>query len=257
MITTLVPEWKDFTELAVYCFEVNGYRIQARCTDTATYKSLYEYDFTSMDLGVNANPECTGEISPLRGYLDLVDEDSSSRYTSFSLMVWPKSDLGMVSGSWTSLAIIQSDILRFHASFSDKTDKLPNYLYPKSSNDVEVLTIKDRLWGYSSCGTFNDCDQFFTELTEKLVIVLRFDASLCWPRDALPPADIKSHVMDFFLDYLEHFDIIQLGSVPDEELPPLGFYPAKRDEKEIDADGKTIEEEVEAAPDSSTSNLSW
>jgi hypothetical protein len=63
--------------------------------------------------------------------------------------------------------------------------------------------------------------------------------------------------MDFFLDYLEHFDIIQLGSVPDEELPPLGFYPAKRDEKEIDADGKTIEEEVEAAPDSSTSNLSW
>lgn len=255
MITTLVPEWKDFTGLAVYCFEVNGYRIKARCSDTATYKSLYEYDFTNTDLGVNANPECTGEISPLDGYLDLVDEKCSRRYASFSLSVWPKTDLGMVNGNWSEPGDIQSDVLRFHARYSEKTDKLPNYSYPKNSNDVEVLTIKDRLWGYSSCGTFNDCDQFFTELTENLVIVLRFDASPCWPSDALPPADIKSHVMGFYLDYLEHFDIIPLGSVPDEELPPLGFYPAKRDEKEIDADGKTIE--AEAEPDSSTSNLSW
>lgn len=255
MITTLVPEWKDFTDLAVYCFEVNGYRIKARCRDKATYKSLYQYDFTSTDFGVNANPDCTGEISPLRGYLDLVDEDSSSRYTSFSLMVWPKSDLGMVSGSWTTPAIIQSDILRFHARYSEKTDKLPNYSYPKHTDDVEVLTIKDKVWGYSSCGTFKECDQFFTELTDHLVIVLRFDASSCWPKDAFPPADIKSHVMGFFLDYLEHFEIIPPGSVPDEELPPLGFYPAKRDEKEIDADGKTINEEAE--PDSSSSNISW
>jgi hypothetical protein len=253
MITRLVPEWKAFTELAVYCFEVNGYRIQARCTDTATYQSLYQYDFTNTDLGVNTNPECTGEISPLDGYLDLVDEDSSRRYASFSLSVWPKTDLGMVRGGWSELGDIQSDILRFHASFSDKTDTLPNYFYPKSSNDVEVLTIKDRLWGYSSCGTFNDCDQFFTELTENLVIVLRFDASLCWPKDALPPADIKSHVMGFFLDYLEHFDIIPPSSMPDAELPPLGFYPSQREEKEIDADGQMIEE----SPDSSINDSGW
>lgn len=257
MITTLVPEWKDFTDLAVYCFEVNGYRIKARCRDKATYKSLYQYNFTSTDLGVNANPECTGEISPLRGYLDLVDEDSSSRYASFSLRVWPKTDLGMTQGRWNKPERIKTDILDFFGRYADKVDNWPNYVYPKKNDDIDVLTIKDRLWVHVSCGTYRDGDMFCTELTEHLVIMVDFNASYCWPSDALPPADIKSHVMGFFLDYLEHFDIIPLGSVPDEELPPLGFYPAKRDEKEIDADGKTIEEEVEAAPDSSTSNLSW
>jgi hypothetical protein len=253
MITTLVPEWKDFTDLAVYCFEVNGYRIKARCRDKVTYKSLYQYDFTSTDFGVNANPECTGEISPLRGYLDLVDEESSRRYTSFSLRVWPKTDLGMAQGGWNNPEKIKADILDFFGRYADKFDHLPNYVYPKQADDIDILTIKDRLWGHVSCGTYRDGDMFCTELTEHLVIMVDFDASPCWPRDALPPADIKSHVMDFFLDYLEHFDIIPLGSVPDEELPPLGFYPSQRDEKEIDADGQTIEQ----SPDSSINDSDW
>ena len=253
MITMLVPEWKDFTELAVYCFEVNGYRIHARCTDTATHKSLYEYNFTATDVGVNANPECTGEISPLEGYLDLVDEDSSRRYASFSLIIWPKSDLGLLQGRWNTPNIVRFDILKLFSSDSKLIEEWPNYSYPKSDSDIQVLTIKDRLWGHAVAGNYQDTDQFFTELTENLVIALRFDASPCWPRDALPPADIKSHVMDFFLDYLEHFDIIPLGSVPDEELPPLGFYPSQREEKEIDADGQMIEE----SPDSSINDSGW
>lgn len=254
MITTLVPEWKDFTELAVYCFEVNGYRIQARCTDTATYKTLYEYDFTATDAGVNANPECTGEISPLEGYLDLVDEDSSRRYASLSLRVWPKTDLSMASGCWSTPEDIQDDIFQCHGSGNERSDHFSKeYSYPKLATDIDVLTIKSKLWGHLAFGDYQKYDRFYTELTERLVIMVDFDASPCWPRDAFPPVDIKSHVMDFFLDYLEHFDIIQLGSVPDEELPPLGFYPSQRDEKEIDADGQTIEQ----SPDSSINDSDW
>jgi hypothetical protein len=262
MITTLVPDWKEFNEWAVYCFEVNGSRIKARCSDKAKYVSLYQYDFISTDSGINANPDCTGEIMPVRGSLRLHDKAfdgaGSSWFTYFSVRVWPKTELSMTNGHWRTPEDIQGDIFQSHGSGKERSDHFSKeYSYPKSATDIDVLTIKSRLWGHLVFGDYKKNDRFYTELTEHIVIMVDFDASPCWPSDALPPADIKSHVMDFFLDYLEHFDIIPLGSVPDAELPPLGFYPAKRDEKEIDADGMTIKKEVEAEPVSPTSNLSW
>lgn len=252
-------EWNKLSDLAVYCFDVNEFRIEARCSDEARYDPIYQYSFSVTKSGLNENPNYTGEIMPVRGSIRINDENLDARgsfgYVSFSVTVWPKTDLGMLQGFWRSADEICADILKFHGRYAEKAKNWPHYVYPKNDADVEVLTVKDRLWGHVSVGDYRSIDQFFTELTEHLVVVVRFDASSCWPSEALPPADIKAHVMAFFLDYLNHFDIITRGSVPDEELPPLGFYPSKRDEKEIDAEGKTIESRSEAY--ASESLLKW
>jgi len=259
MDANIKKEWDNIANLAVYCFYVNEFRIQVPCSDKARHEPLYQYSFSSSDLGVRANPDCTGEISPIWGYLDIFnksfDEETSSRYTSYSLRVWPKTDLGMTQGSWNSVDEIRADILRFFGRYEEKVKEWPNYVSPKAQSDVDVLTINNRLWGHVACANYGQEDCFVTELTEHLIIMVDFDASSCWPNDAPPPADIKSHVMGFFLDYLNHFDIILRDSVPEEQLPALGFYPSIRDEKEIDAEGKTIESRSEAY--ASESLLKW
>ncbi|APR65956.1 hypothetical protein CN03_02845 [Thalassolituus oleivorans] len=259
MDANIKKEWDNIANLAVYCFDVNEFRIQVPCSDKARHEPLYQYSFSSSDLGVRANPDCTGEISPIWGYLDIFnksfDEETSSRYTSYSLRVWPKTDLGMTQGSWNSVDEIRADILRFFGRYEEKVGEWHDYVSPKAQSDVDVLTINNRLWGHVACANYGQEDCFVTELTEHLIIMVDFDASSCWPNDAPPPADIKSHVMGFFLDYLNHFDIILRDSVPEEQLPPLGFYPSIRDEKEIDAEGKTIESRSEAY--ASESLLKW
>ena len=83
---------------------------------------------------------------------------------------------------------------------------------------------------------------------QNLVLQINFDASPCWYRDGFAPADVKAHLMTFFMEYLCHFKIIKAGSVPDEELPPLGFYPAAREEKDIDRDGHVVERDPDYSP---------
>ncbi|WP_320820596.1 hypothetical protein [Thalassolituus sp.] len=255
MDTVMRQAWKNIADFAVYCFDVNGFRIQARCSDDARYNAQYKYQFTATDVNLNANPDCTGEIMPVRGSIRIHDKSydalDSFWFTSLSVRVWPKTDLGMTQGRWNSVDEIRADILRFFGRYEEKVREWPNYVSPRIQSDVEVLTINNRLWGHVACANYGQEDCFVTELTEHLIIMVDFDASSCWPNEAPPPADIKSHVKGFFLDYLNHFDIITRGSVPDDELPPLGFYPSKRDEKEIDAEGKTIESTPEAyAPES-------
>ena len=260
MDTNIKKEWDNMANIAVYCFDINEFRIQVPCSDKARHEPLYQYSFSSSDLGVRANPDCTGEISPIWGYLDIfnksLNEETSSRYSSYSLKIWPKSDLGIAAGFWNSSEKIQAGMFDIYGGGKPRPDfHSKDYSYPKHASDIEVLTINNRLWGYLSFGNFDRIDRFCTELTEHLIIMVDFDASACWPNDTPPPADIKSHVMGFFLDYLNHFDIILRDSVPEEQLPALGFYPSIRDEKEIDAEGKTIESRSEAY--ASESLLKW
>jgi hypothetical protein len=260
MDTVIKTTWNDIADFAVYCFDVNGFRVQARCGDDARYNAQYQYQFTAADVNLNANPDCTGEIMPVRGSIRIHDKifDALDSFwvTSFSVTVWPKSDLGIAAGFWNSPEKIQAGMFDIYGGGKPRPDfHSKDYSYPKHASDIEVLTINNRLWGYLSFGNFDRIDRFCTELTEHLIIMVDFDASSCWPNDAPPPADIKSHVMGFFLDYLNHFDIILRDSVSEEQLPPLGFYPSRRDEKEIDAEGKTIESRSEAY--ASESLLKW
>jgi len=252
-------QWSKFPDLAIYCCDVNEFRLRFRSNDNATIDFCYQYHFAATDVGLNASPECTGEVHLLTGVIGLSDLIigliSSNAHASFNVRVWPKINLHLSTESWINEEKIKSIILNSFDDGQDRTFYGNNYFFPKSLNDIDVFNINGRVWGTHAIGDFESENCFYTELTEHLIIMVDFDASSCWPNDAPPPADIKSHVMGFFLDYLNHFDIILRDSVPEEQLPPLGFYPSRRDEKEIDAEGKTIESRSEAY--ASESLLKW
>jgi len=60
--------------------------------------------------------------------------------------------------------------------------------------------------------------------------------------------------MPFFTDYLSRIQIAPTEGVPESDLPPLGFYPSKREEKEIDSEGNAVAEDT---PASSSSEWGW
>ncbi|MEK9765841.1 MAG: hypothetical protein VW274_05115, partial [Thalassolituus sp.] len=68
------------------------------------------------------------------------------------------------------------------------------------------------------------------------------------------PEGLKEHLMPCVKDYLSRIQIIRTEGVPEAELPPLGFYPSKREEKEIDSEGNTV---VEGASSTSSSEWGW
>ncbi|MDK2776309.1 MAG: hypothetical protein KYX62_01445 [Pseudomonadota bacterium] len=250
MSTDAFPVLRPVDELARYSIQVNDCRINLPCDDDADCSPVYKYWFDHVGGGVISAPEYTGEISPLNGRVLLVSGNFKVDYpswsSSLSATVWPKSDMSMIHERWLSETDVKDDILRLFRKDVESFSEYPDVYFPSVASDVQVLNIKGRLWGHVSAGDFRQRDVFFTELDRHLVMRIVFDASACWYRDGFAPADLKAHLMTFFLDYLQHIDIVETGSATDRELPPLGFYPAAREEKEIDADGKTIDKTEES-----------
>lgn len=249
MADNILPVLKTAGERARYCIQVNDFRISFPSDDSADYENIYEYQFDYSDCGVISNPEYTGEISPLWGMMSLIVGDLKVDYptwnSSFSVAIWPKSDMAMLHECWLSEADIKGDILRLFYRDVEKYKEYPDVYFPSVASDVDVLNVNGRLWGHVSALDFRQRDFFFFELDRNLVVKIGFDASACWHRNGFAPPDVKAHIMTFFMDYLQHVQVVEIGSVPDDQLPPLGFYPAEREEKEIDADGKTIGKEPE------------
>lgn len=171
---------------------------------------------------------------------------------SFSVSVWAKSEISMIDQPWASEADMATAVLS-HYDYYERPDPLDRiYHRPRSVADMDYAVINSRRWCISICGYYRDRFLLITELNERLIIKVVFDVASCWPADTLLPEGLKDHLMPFFLDYLSLIQIIPTDGVPESELPPLGFYPSKREEKEIDSEGKTVVEDT-----SSTSSSEW
>lgn len=249
MLENSLPELRGVADLGNFCIQINGYNIKIPSSARADIKPVYQYDFIGNERGVIAEPDCTGEVTPIWDSVTLPVKEQEPSFPTWvidwNLRVWPKSDLSMNAGKWHSENDIKENILRLYQNDMEKFKDFPDYYSPQEETDIEVFNINERLWGHVVSGNFEQSDMFFTGLTDHLVMIFHFDASACWHRNGFAPPDVKAHIMTFFMDYLQHVQVVEIGSVPDDQLPPLGFYPAEREEKEIDADGKTIDKEPE------------
>ena len=142
-----------------------------------------------------------------------------------------------------------------HYDYYERPDHTERgYHRPKSANEMDYVVINSRRWCISICGYYNDRFLLIAELNEHLIVKIVFHVSSCWPADTLLPEGLKEHLLPFLLDYLSLTQIIPTEGVPESELPPLGFYPSKREEKEIDSEGNAVAEDI---PASSSSEWGW
>ena len=235
---------------ATYCIQVNDARMVFHCEDEASYTDKYVFHFEGIDQGLIYNPDYTGEIVPLRTRFSLLNDDFMKEYPnwlcSVNVQIWPKSELLMDKRKWEDVKALRNNSLKFYERWKSSEDREPYDLTPRKAEEFSIYRVNNRLWAYSESGIYGRWDNAFTELSDTLILIVLFDADSCWPRDTPPPEGLKEHLMPFFIDYLSRIQIIPTEGIPESELPPLGFYPSKREEKEIDKEGKAVPE----APDS-------
>lgn len=241
---------------AIYCFQVNGYRLVVECARDAFYDRCYDFQFDETQQGLIDNPEVTGEIKPLRDSFYVIGPEYRERYSSWivtiNFQVWPKSELGLSAESWKSEQVLISNTLNLYRRLAHKTDEWPNYTKPLVSDEITLIDSVWGNWSLSEFGDFSTKKLLLTELTSNLVLTVDFNFASFWDRGTYPPEGLKDHLMPFFTDYLSRIQIIPTEGVPESELPPLGFYPSKREEKEVDSEGNTVVEDT-----SSTSSSEW
>lgn len=254
------PVFVPIDSLSEYCIQINSSRISIRCSENSDWSPEFKYTFSSTSSGaLIQEPEYTGEIVPMMGVVDLPSKQLGNFFPTWRsavrLEVWPKSDASMETGDWGTDKDVRRNVLKmFHKdldAFSDWSD----FYTPSLSSDVDVIKISGLLWAYTSSGSFKHTDMFCASLGSDLLLKIIFDSSSCWHRKGYAPEPVKQHLMKFYLDYLSHVKIIPVGSVPDTDLPPLGFYPAEREEKAIDAEGRVVESQSDS--DSSETTMGW
>ncbi|GAA6144551.1 hypothetical protein [Thalassolituus maritimus] len=242
------PEVTLTENTATYCIQVNDDRLIFHCEDEARYTDKYVFHFEGIDQGLIYNPDYTGEIAPLRTRFALLDDDLMKEHPNWlcpiKIQIWPKSELLMESRKWEGPQDLRDNSLKFYERWKSSSDREADDLTPRKAEDFSILRVNNRLWAYSESGIYGRWDNAFTELSDILILIVLFDVDSCWPRDTPPPEGLKEHLMPFFLDYLSLIQIIPTEGVPESELPPLGFYPSKREEKEIDSEGNTVVEDT-------------
>ena len=243
---------------ARFCFQVDSYRLLVSCSDDARCSSRLSYNFNSIDCGLINNPIHTGEIRPFSGSFYVIDRAYREQYSgwiaSVRIQIWPKTELSMRSSPWLSEEDLFENTIRMHNRSTHKPEEWPNYTVPKDHSDVLVFRAGERLWSLCEFGDFSVNNALMTELTEHLALIIVFDTASFWQRETYPPEGLKAHLKPLFIDYLSRIQIIPTEDVPESELPPLGFYPSKREEKEIDSEGNTVAEDT---PASSSSEWGW
>ena len=244
------PEVTLTENTATYCIQVNDHRLVFHCEDEARYTDKYYFHFERADQGLISNSDYTGEIIPLRTRFSLLNDDLMKEHPNWlcpiKIQIWPKSELLMTCRKWAGDEELRYNALKSYERWISSEDRELDDLTPRKTEDFSILRVNDRSWAYSESGLHGRWDNAITELSDLLVMVVLFDANSCWPRDTFPPQGLKEHLMPFFIDYLSRIQIIPTEGVSESELPPLGFYPSKREEKEIDKEGKAVPE----APDS-------
>ena len=253
--TKQFPELRSLSEdphgLAIYACEIADIRCVFPCNDGARKKLSFQFDFDKDENALVENPSYSGEIRLIPGgRFVMVPLELRSAYPewlgSFSVSVWAKSEISMIDRSWASEAEQATSVLS-HYDYYERPDHTERgYQRPRSAADMDYVVINSRRWCISICGYYNDRFLMITELNERLIIKIVFDVASCWTSETPLPEGLKEHLMPFFLDYLSLIQIIPTEGVSESELPPLGFYPSKREEKEIDKEGKAVPE----APDS-------
>ena len=233
---------------AQFCFQVDSYRVLVSCEDDARCDRRLDYQFHNIEGGVISNSNETGEIQPFSGSFYAINRDMRERFpgwiASVNLQIWPKSELSMLSSPWLSERELVENTIRLHNRPAHKPEEWPNYTVPKDHKDVVTIRLDERLWSLCEFGDFSVNDALMTELTEHLVLIVVFDTAAFWQRKTYPPEGLKAHLKPLFVDYLSCIQIIPTEGVPESELPPLGFYPSKREEKEIDSEGNTVVEDT-------------
>jgi len=241
------PELIDIDHWGKYCIEVNGFRVNLRCSDNARVDSETRYDFSGSSRCLAVDSDETGEISPLFDSLSLVKEDKNQDLYnwnfSFRLSIWLKNQLGIPVKNWVSETDIKEGLYQSFNNRSELLESFEDYDYPKKLDDVQIMTTKSGMWGHVIYGASREHDDYYFSLNSDLVAIVAINASPCWSRYPETATETREYVTAFLDKLIEAVEIIKVGSVPDEELPPLGFYPAKREEKEIDSEGRVVEEE--------------
>ncbi|WP_369984967.1 hypothetical protein [Thalassolituus sp.] len=243
---------------ATYCFQVNGYRLAIECGRDAFYDRCYDFEFDETQQGLVEKPEVTGEIHPLQDSFYALNESFRGEYpgwiVTINFQVWPKTELSMKTGSWESRESLAANTLLAYRRSALEADKRQGYISPKQLNEISVLESGGRLWSFCEYGDFGSKNSFLTELTDFLVLTVDIDTVSFWQRKTYPPEGLKDYLKPLFIEYLSRIQIIPTEGVSESELPPLGFYPSEREEKEIDSEGNTV---VEDASSTSPSEWGW
>ena len=257
------PELRSLSEdphgFAIYVCEIADIRCVFPCNDDARTKQDFQFNFDKNENALIDNPSYSGEIQLIpHGTFSLVSSELKKVYPNwlgdFSVDIWAKSEISMIDRSWTSEADMATSVLS-HYDYYERPDHTERgYHRPKSANEMDYVVINSRRWCISICGYYNDRFLLIAELNEHLIVKIVFHVSSCWPADTLLPQGLKEHLLPFLLDYLSLTQIIPTEGVPESELPPLGFYPSKREEKEIDSEGNAVAEDI---PASSSSEWGW
>ena len=248
---------EDPQGFAVYVCEISGIRCVFPCNDGARTKPRFQFNFVKNDNALVENPSYSGELQLIpEGKFVLVPSELKKAYPNwlgdFSVDVWAKSEISMIDRTWASEADMATSVLSHYDYYERPHHIERGYHRPRSASEMDYVVINSHRWCISVCGRYMDRFLLITELNERLIIKVVFDVASCWPADTLLPEGLKDHLMPFFLDYLSLIQIIPTEGVPESELPPLGFYPSKREEKEIDSEGNTVVEDT-----SSTSSSEW
>ncbi|TNC86536.1 MAG: hypothetical protein CSH37_04145 [Thalassolituus sp.] len=250
------PEVTLTENTATYCIQVNDDRLIFHCEDEARYTDKYVFHFEGIDQGLIYNPDYTGEIAPLCTRFALLNDDLMKEHPNWlcpiNIQIWSKSELFMESCKWAGSKDLCNNSLKFYERWKSSDDREEDDLTPRKADDFSLLSVNGRSWAYAASGLYGQWENAITELSDNLVLIVIFSAKSCWPHDTFPPQGLKEHLMPFFIDYLSRIQIIPTQGVSESELPPLGFYPSKRKEKEIDSEGKTVVEDT-----SSTSSSEW
>ncbi|MCA6064308.1 hypothetical protein [Thalassolituus marinus] len=254
-ISISLPELKSMERFSTYIFQVNDLRVILQCDGVVGGEPVYEYSYTPVRQGVTPNlypkKDMTLPFGSMRLPVDAMQDDFYNWSSLLNVVFFPitsierpileerlKEAIERAFDEGTELSVT-----------GDECEKIRSY------QDIDILTVEGRKWAYTSCGNLDRRDLFVTELSADLALQIDFDSSPCWHRKGYAPEPVKQHLMKFYLDYLSHVKIIPVGSVPDSELPPLGFYPAEREEKAIDAEGRVVESKPDS--DSSETTMGW
>jgi hypothetical protein len=257
------PELRSLSEdphgFAVYVCEISGIRCVFPCNDGARTNPSFQFNFDKDESSLVENPSYSGEIRLIpQGSFFLLPSDQRKVHPNwlgdFTVKVWPKSEISMIDRSWASEADMATSVLSHYDYYERPDHNERGYHRPRSAADMDYVVINSRRWCISICGYYKDSVLLIAEITEHLIVKIVFHTSSCWPRDTQLPEGLKEHLMPFFLDYLSLIQIVPTEGVSESELPPLGFYPSKREEKEIDSEGKEV---IDTPPSDSSNELSW
>jgi len=254
----LFPAVRIPVQGAQFCFQVDDYRILVFCKDDARYSRRLCYHFNNTDRGLINSPIETGEIRPFSGSFYVLDEKDREQFPgwilSVRLQIWPKTELSMHNSPWLSEEELVENTIRLHNRLAHKPEEWPDYTVPVDHDDVLITRSEERLWSLCEFGDFSVNNAIMTELTDHLALIVVFDTAAFWQRKTYPPEGLKAHLEPLFIDYLSRIQIIPTEGIPESELPPLGFYPSEREEKEIDEKGNAVPEAPHA---SSEDEWSW